>query len=67
MQRDRKFPLEMKFPIYTFSLILYSMEESIDMALSKYKIHPSIATIQNKYKFSRKFEFNNVDLLKIMN
>ena len=44
-----------------------SMEESIDMALAKYKNHPSIATIKKKYKASRKSEFNNVDLLNIMN
>ena len=44
-----------------------SMEESIDMALAKYKNHPSIAAIKKKYKVSRKFEFNNVDLLNIMN
>ena len=44
-----------------------SMEESIDMALAKYKTHPSIAAIKKKYKVSRKFEFNNVDLLNIMN
>ena len=44
-----------------------SMEDSIDMALAKYKNHPSIAAIKKKYRVSRKFEFNNVDLLNIMN
>ena len=44
-----------------------SIEESIDMALAKYKNHPNIAAIKKKYKVSRKFEFNNVDLLNIMN
>ena len=44
-----------------------SMEGSIDIALAKYKNHPSIAAIKKNYKVSRKFEFNNVDLLNIMN
>ena len=44
-----------------------SMEESIDMALAKYKNHPRIAAIKKNYKVSRKFEFSNVDLLNIMN
>ena len=44
-----------------------SMEESIDVALAKYKYHPSIAAIRKQVKVYQKFQFSNVDLLKNMN
>ena len=54
-------------PSFKNNEIDLGIEESIDMAIAKYKRHSSINTIKRQVMINRKFEFSNVDLLNIMN
>ena len=39
-----------------------SVDDRVDMAMDKYKSHPSITTIKERVKIYKQFDFMNVDL-----